>query len=135
MGKQANQYDKVFKENIEAAIPSLMKNILGITAISSEELPGDIQHTKERKLDLLKKITDVQGNVFVLQVEFQLLDESEMVYRMTAYHIMLARKYRLPVRQFVLFIGAEIPKMAVKYQSEWMSYAFPRCFEADHPPD
>lgn len=34
--KQANQYDKIFKENIEAVIPSLMKNILGITAINPQ---------------------------------------------------------------------------------------------------
>ena len=36
---QANQYDKIFKENIEAVIPSLMQNILGINAVLSEELP------------------------------------------------------------------------------------------------
>jgi hypothetical protein len=56
---QANQYDKIFKENIEAVIPSLMQNILGINAVLSEELPDDIQHTKERKPDVLKKITDI----------------------------------------------------------------------------
>lgn len=36
---QANQYDKIFKENIEAVIPSLMQNILGINAVLLEELP------------------------------------------------------------------------------------------------
>lgn len=71
MGKQANQYDKIFKENIEAVIPGLMRNILGITAIESEELPDDIQHTKERKPDVLKKITDSEGNTYVLQIELQ----------------------------------------------------------------
>lgn len=56
--KQTNQYDKIFKENIEAVIPSLMLNVLEINAIAIEELPDDIQHTKERKPDVLKKITD-----------------------------------------------------------------------------
>ena len=37
-----------------------MQNVLGITAISSEELPDDIQHTKERKPDILKKTTDIR---------------------------------------------------------------------------
>ena len=60
--RQSSQYDKIFKENIEAVIPSLMQNILGITAVESEELPDDIQHTKERKPDVLKKITDSHGN-------------------------------------------------------------------------
>ncbi len=71
MGKQASQYDKILKENLEAIIPGLMENVLGITVVESEELPDDVQHTKERKPDVLKKITDAQGNTFVLQIEFQ----------------------------------------------------------------
>lgn len=125
MGKQASQYDKIFKENIEAVIPSLMQNILGITAIESEELPDDIQHTKERKPDVLKKITDSQSQTFVLHLEFQLVDELEMVYRMADYHIMLARKYKIPIRQYVLFLGSGRPKMETQYESELMSYRFP----------
>lgn len=35
-----------------------MRNVLGITAISLEELPDDVQHTKERKPDVLKKVVD-----------------------------------------------------------------------------
>lgn len=125
MGKQASQYDKIFKENIEAVIPSLMQNILGIMAVESEELPDDIQHTKERKPDVLKKITDNQGQTFVLHLEFQLVDEPEMVYRMADYHIMLARKYKIPIRQYVLFLGSGVPKMETQYESELMSYRFP----------
>lgn len=87
MGKQASQYDKIFKENIEAVMPSLMQNILGITAVSSEELPDDIQHTKERKPDVLKKTTDSQDITYVLQIEFQVADEPKMVYRMAEYYV------------------------------------------------
>jgi hypothetical protein len=32
--KAKRQYDKVFKENIEAVISSIMQNLLGITAVS-----------------------------------------------------------------------------------------------------
>lgn len=122
---QANQYDKIFKENIEAVIPSLMQNILGINAVLSEELPDDIQHTKERKPDVLKKITDIQGDTFVLQIEFQVVDESQMVYRMAEYHVMLARKYELPIKQFVIFIGSNTAKMPTQIDSELMQYRFP----------
>lgn len=124
MGKQANQYDKIFRENIEAVIPSLMQNVLGITAIESEELPDDIQHTKERKPDVLKKITDIQGNTFVLQVEFQVADESEMIYRMAEYYVMLERKYKLPVAQFVIFLGQSKPKMLTHLDSKRMKFDF-----------
>lgn len=122
---QANQYDKIFKENIEAVIPSLMQNILGINAVLSEELPDDIQHTKERKPDVLKKITDIQGNTFILQIEFQVVDEPQMVYRMAEYHVMLARKYELPIKQFVIFIGSNTAKMPTQIDSELMQYRFP----------
>jgi predicted transposase YdaD len=124
MGKQSNQYDKIFRENIEAVIPGLIQNLLGITVISSEELPDDIQHTKERKPDVLKKVTDTHGNTFVLHLEFQLVDEPEMVYRMADYYIMLARKYKLLIRQYVLFLGSVIPKMATRYESELIRYEF-----------
>ena len=66
--RQSSQYDKIFKENIEAVISSIMQNILEITAVSMEELPDDIQHTKERKPDVLKKVTDTKGDTFVLQI-------------------------------------------------------------------
>ena len=82
MGKQAGQYDKIFRENIEAIIPELMQNVLGINAVELGEFPDDIQHTKERKPDVLKKITDDQGDTYTLQIEFQVADEPEMVYRM-----------------------------------------------------
>ena len=39
--RQPAQYDKIFKENIEAVISSIMQNVLEITAVSVEELPDD----------------------------------------------------------------------------------------------
>jgi hypothetical protein len=122
--KQANQYDKIFKENIEAVIPSLMQNVLGITAVFMEELPDDVQHTKERKPDLLKKVTDNQGNTFVLQIEFQVADEPEMVYRMAEYYIMLERKYKMPVQQFVIFLGSSVPKMPTQIERERFKFSY-----------
>ncbi|MBC7569163.1 MAG: hypothetical protein H7319_05455 [Spirosoma sp.] len=124
MGKQANQYDKIFKENIEAVIPGLMQNVLGITAVSSEEIPDDIQHTKERKPDALKKITDSQGNTFVLQIEFQVADEPKMVYRMAEYYVMLERKYEIPVEQYVIYLGTAKPQMPTQLDSNWMKFKF-----------
>lgn len=124
MGKHANQYDKIFKENIEAVIPGLMQNVLGITAVSSEEIPDDIQHTKERKPYVLKKITDSQGNTFVLQIEFQVADEPKMVYRMAEYYVMLECKYKIPVEQYVIYLGTAKPQMPTQLDSNWMKFKF-----------
>lgn len=101
-----------------------MRNVLGITAVSLEELPDDIQHTKERKPDVLKKVTDNLGNTFVLQIEFQVADEPEMVYRMADYYIMLARKYKLPIRQFVIFLGKANPQMETELMMEDLSFRY-----------
>ncbi len=109
--RQSAQYDKIFKENIEASISSIMQNVLGITAVTMEELPDDIQHTKERKPDVLKQVTDYDGDTFVLQIEFQVKDEPEMIYRMLEYYGMLERKYKTPVKQFVIFLGSGNAKM------------------------
>lgn len=124
MSKQASQYDKIFKENIEAVIPSLMQNILGITAVESQELPDDVQHTKERKPDVLKKITDSQDATYILQIEFQVADEPKMIYRMAEYYVMLERKYEIPVEQYVIYLGVAKPQMPVHLDSKRMKFDF-----------
>ena len=79
-GSQAGQYDKIIKENLEITLPVIIRDVLGLDIAHSEELSDDIQHTKERKPDALKKVTDTTGHTYVLQVEFQLEDERDMVY-------------------------------------------------------
>lgn len=116
--KQINEYDKILQENIEEALPGIIKNILHINAVLSEELPDSIQHTKERKPDLLKKITDDKGNIFVLHIEFQTKSDTDMIYRMAEYWSMLLRKYKLPVKQYVMYIGEEAASMATTLTNE-----------------
>lgn len=122
--QQINQYDKIFRENLEAALPGLIRNLLGIHPVHTEELPDDIQHTKERKPDVLKKVTDKNGETFVLHVEFQVKDELEMVFRMAEYYIMLLRQYQLRVRQYVIYIGAGTPTMTDHIRSEPMNFKY-----------
>ncbi|MBS1665156.1 MAG: hypothetical protein JST68_29185 [Bacteroidetes bacterium] len=122
--RQVNQYDKILRENIEAALPGLIRNLLNIHAVHTEELPDDIQHTKERKPDVLKKMTDKEGKTFILHIEFQVKDEPKMVFRMAEYYIMLLRKYELPVRQCVIYIGAGVPAMTAYIHSEPMNFKY-----------
>ncbi len=123
--QQGNQYDKIFRENIDAVIPGLMLNILGIKAVTTEELSDSIQHTKERKPDFLRKITDINGNKSVIHIEFQVADEPAMVYRMAEYHIMLLRKYELPILQYVIFLGSLKARMPIAIESEALKFRFP----------
>ena len=110
---------------MEVALPGLIRKLLYIDAEAMEELPDDIQHTKERKPDVLKKIADKNGETFVLHIEFQRTDEKEMAYRMAEYHIMLLRKYRLPVRQYVIYLGEEAPhRMSDHIDSGKMHFSY-----------
>lgn len=108
---QANQYDKIIRENLEQTLPVIIKDLLHLDIVESEEIPDDIQHTKERKPDALKKVTDSSGNTYVLHIEFQVPNEKEMVYRMAEYCVMLMRGYKLPVKQYVVFLTAGNPTM------------------------
>jgi predicted transposase/invertase (TIGR01784 family) len=122
--RQVNQYDKILRENIEVALPGLIRNLLNIHAVHTEELPDDIQHTKERKPDVLKKVTDKSGETFVLHIEFQVKDEPKMVFRMAEYYIMLLRRYEVMVRQYVIYIGAGNPTMVDHIHSEPMNFKY-----------
>jgi len=84
---QANKYDKIFRENMEAALPGIVEHVLGLHIVSSEELPDDIQHTKERRPDVLKKVTDNTGKIYVLHIEYQAANERDMAYRMAEYRL------------------------------------------------
>ena len=121
---QVNQYDKILRENMEAALPGLIRNLLNIHAVKTEEIPDDIQHTKERKPDVLKKVTDKKGESFVLHLEFQAKDEPKMAFRMAEYYIMLLRRYELPVRQYVIYIGEGIPAMTDCIYSGAMKFKY-----------
>ena len=120
----ANRFDKIFKENLRAVTPMLICHILKIDATNIVEVHIDVQHTKERKADFVMKITDSSGETFILQLEFQVRKDGAMVFRMAEYCIMFARKYKLPVRQFVIFLGKKKPKMATVLDMENLTFRY-----------
>jgi hypothetical protein len=109
--KEGNQYDKIVKENIESIIPALMNSVLGFKVKESVVIKEKLQQTKEKEADALRIITDPNGQQFILHLEFQVDDYLKMAYRMADYWILLKCKYQLPVRQFVIYIGSNQPKM------------------------
>ena len=48
-----------------------------------------------------------------------------MIYRMAEYYIMLERKYKLPVRQFVIFLGSATPKMTTRLDRPNLKFDYP----------
>ncbi|MEL6533890.1 MAG: hypothetical protein AAFQ98_00695 [Bacteroidota bacterium] len=105
------EFDKILKENIEAVFIPISEKLLGIKIASTREVPEKLQTTLEREPDFLKWVTDDAGKEFLLHLEFQTRDEPKMVYRMAEYKALLLRKFEMPVRQFVLFLGRGKSKM------------------------
>lgn len=105
--RQGSSYDKIFKENMEANLSGIVEQVLSMKIIISEEIPDDLQQTKERKPDLLKKVQDENGQIFILHIEYQRKNDQDMAYRMAEYSIMLQKKYRLPISQHMIYLGKE----------------------------
>ncbi len=79
----ANEYDIIFKENLEILIPFLAKMLLGIEASRWETLSTEIPLTLERRPDFLKKVYPADGSPpYLLHLEFQTRIDAEMPYRM-----------------------------------------------------
>ena len=112
------EYDKIIKENIEAVFLPLLEKFTGIKITESFEVKDKIQITLEREPDFLKKVIDQSGNEFILQLEFQTQNDAEMVYRMAEYQAIIQRKHELPVRQFVIYLGADEPNMRTDLRVE-----------------
>lgn len=108
---EGNLYDKIFKENIEATFLPLSEKYFGIRIATTKEIAGDLQVTLERRPDFLKIVETPEGTRFILHIEFQTRDEKEMIYCMQEYFAILRKKYKLPVRQFVIYLGETPSKM------------------------
>ncbi len=122
--RESNWYDKIFKENLEAVTMALVEKVLHIQVAQAEKLQVDLPKTLERKPDQLLQITDTAGKTFILHLEFQVVDEPDMVYRMLEYRALLSRKYKLAVRQYLLFLSDQQPQMATMLQEIHLSFVF-----------
>ena len=112
------EYDKIIKENIEAILLTLGKKLLGFEIRNPVDLPEKLQTTIEREPDFLKKISLEDNSEVILHLEFQTNDESGMVYRMAEYKAILQRKFEIPVRQFVIYLGTSEPRMRTQLSEE-----------------
>jgi predicted transposase YdaD len=113
----ANDYDKIFKENFDAIYLSFSKRFIDANFEKAEELGTDIQRTKEKKTDFLRKMLYASPSKnFILHAEIQTKDDPNMIYRMMEYHAMLLSKYKISVIQLVFYFGKGISKMQNVYK-------------------
>jgi hypothetical protein len=108
----AKEYDKIFKENIEAIYLSLSEKVLNFRPLKIADINLDLQRTIERHPDFLTKVQEPDvDEVFLLHLEIQKADDSEMLYRMYEYHALMLRKFKIRIVQIVIYIGEGESKM------------------------
>jgi hypothetical protein len=120
----ANHFDKILKENLEEIFLPLAEVYLNIKIVKSKNLREKFQKTIEREPDSLKIIETADSQKFILQIEFQTQDDLEMPYRMAEYHAFLTRKYKMEVRQLVIFLGEKSTKMTNQLPPEHQHKGF-----------
>lgn len=120
-----NHYDKIVKEIMDAVYLSLSKKFINANYIKIEELGTELQSTREKKTDFLRKIEyENLEDSFVLHAEAQSKDDPRMHFRMVEYFGMLVNKYEMPVYQFVFYFGEGISKMKNFFVAGKTTYTF-----------
>ncbi len=117
-GDGGKSFDKVLKENIESVFLPLTEKYLNFKIVSSRVLEAKLQSTTEREADFLRIVKTDKGEEFILHLEFQSENESDMVYRIKEYNAIIQQKRnkkgkgkkrvkhkRLDVRHYVIFLG------------------------------
>ena len=105
----AQDYDKIFKENIESIYLTLSQRVLKYKPLVLDDMMLDLQRTIERKPDFLKKVQNpLTGDIYLLHIEIQSSDEPEMLYRMYEYRALIFRKIKLNIKQIVIYVGVGI---------------------------
>ncbi len=114
-----NKYDRLFKENMQIVVPRLVEKYFGIKIVASEVLEAKLQSTIEREVDFLRIVKTDKGEEFILHIEFQSNNESDMIYRIKEYNAIIERRWRqeqqrkkksarkamLEIRHYVIYLG------------------------------
>lgn len=116
--KEGNLYDKILKENAQASFIALTARQLGFEIAKYERLTEKTQTTLEREADLLAVVETKDGQKFILHIEFQVKNDNQMLYRQAEYHGIELRKYQMPIRHVVIYLGKDSPKMPTQLKKE-----------------
>ena len=104
---EAAVYDKLFREISPVFLKVFVEKVLRLNIIEYTELKDKLQVTRQKETDTLRKVKDSEGNVFILQVEIQTSNNSKMAIQMADYWVLLHQIHKLPIKQYVLYVGHE----------------------------
>jgi hypothetical protein len=109
-------YDKIMRENLLELFLPLVAEELNFQVKSVKSLPDKQPTTILRETDaflLIETHSKIEPE-FILHIEFERKDNEEMIYRMMEYHGIELRKFRLPIKHVVVYLGEGKPKMRTK---------------------
>jgi hypothetical protein len=119
-----NQFDRIFKENIEALFHFFAARE-GVKIEKSEEIKDKIQATVEREADFVRKIIFAKKKLnSILQLEFQLGEGKRLPHRLLLYRALLYHEHDLPVKQIIIFLASKPIKMKNYIEQENLYLGF-----------
>ncbi len=116
-----NIYDKIIKENALELFKAFTPDSVWIDI---KPMPGKLQSTLERELDMLYEVTQADGKRILVHMEFQSSPDPEMHYRMLVYFGLISQKYKLPVWQMVIYIGTRPHRMVGQFTGHRSSFEY-----------
>ena len=120
----AQDIDKIFREVLKDIFPAVAQKVLGLPDGVYKSLPVDLQYTSEREADQVWQITPPGGQPFILHCEFQSTNDKQMLARMLLYYGFLYYQQKLPIRQFLIYVGKDKLLMEHGFQSDSLSYRY-----------
>jgi len=132
------QYDRMMRDNIKEMVIASAEILFGLTVTSYQVVDTIEMMAKKRETDFLCIITDELNQRWLLHVEFQTKDDPDMVFRMLNYKALFTEKHRLPMLQFVVYLGQKQSSMATSLQQvishEKLDYTFSlvQLMDVDH---
>jgi predicted transposase/invertase (TIGR01784 family) len=118
--RKINKYDISLKDVFSGLEVEFTKAFLGFEIKEAEALNVELQKIEEVKADYICKIKDNEDKEFILHIEFQSDNHRQMHIRMLRYLTELHKRYKLPVIQFVVYVGRN--KMNMKSKIEFENY-------------
>jgi len=112
--KGHKHYDRILRENISTMLPDIIRKFLNIEVSESRPLSTDLPKTIELKPDAVFEVLTTDQNRFILHFEFQSQNDPDMAIRMAKYKFLLGDKYKLEIRQFVIFLGPRPSTMSTE---------------------
>lgn len=103
----ANNYDRIFKENIEALLLPLLKKVLGLSPPKLQPIDAKLQVTQEAEMDNIRRVVhDDPALDYGLQIEFHIADE-DLRKRNLLHHALFHSITGLPLQQIVIYGGGK----------------------------